>query len=142
MRRAIALVFVAVIGTAACKADVKVGTGAGAKPKIDKVELARDFKDGKAVGVGTVLSPDTNPIHAVVTFSGASEDTKIKATAIAVNAGGQQDRELYGVEEEAGKESGVLDVTFSLPRPWPTGDYKVDVSIDGKLAKSVAYSIQ
>ena len=126
-----------------CHASVSVGTksGTSAGPaRIESVELARDFKDGKPVGQTTVFPPDST-FHAVVRVSRARSDTKVKAVWTAVDAGGEQNRTI-DEKEVTGPGDQAVDFTLSLPRPWPTGSYKVDVYLDGKLDRSVDFTVQ
>ena len=126
-----------------CHASVSVGTKSDTvtgPPRIESVELARDFKDGKPVGQTTAFPADST-FHAVVRVSAARNDTRVKAGWTAVDAGGEQNR-IIDEKEVTGPGDQAVDFTLSLPRPWPPGSYKVDIYLDGKLERSVDFTVQ
>jgi hypothetical protein len=132
----------------ACKASVTIGGTSGTtvkKPRIDRVVLATDYKDGQAVGQTTVFSPTFAPdssFHAVIDVGGPDSATKVKVSWIAVDADGQQNQLIDENEVTVTADKPQLDAHLKLPRPWPTGSYKVDVYLNGALDRTVTFSVK
>ena len=127
----------------ACHVSAKVGSGSTTTegpPRILSAVLSTDYKDGKAVGETTTFSP-TDVFHAVVTVANSAIDTKVKAAWTAVNAGGVQDHPIDSKEVTVSQD-GAVDFTLTLPHPWPTGQYKVDIFHNGNMDQSLAFTVQ
>lgn len=67
---------------------------------------------------------------------------KVKGVFTAVNAGG--DKNVKILEKEIELTSLMNTATFSmmLEQPFPVGDYKLDVHLNGKLVKTHNYKVQ
>jgi hypothetical protein len=109
---------------------------------IKSVELARDYQNEQAVGVGTVFQPTDNPLHCVIRLERQSVGTKVKVVWTAVDANGQQNYKLSEREIVVeGSNQNTIDAFLQLSTPWPPGSYKVDVYLDDRLNKTVMFSI-
>jgi hypothetical protein len=108
-------------------------------PRFGQTALA--VADAKAAQ--TVFAPDTPKISLHAQILDMPEGTKLTADWIAVKtdvapANYKIDSATVETEEDA------KEASFSLSKPnagWPVGDYKVDLSIDGKAAISVAFKV-
>ena len=106
---------------------------------IKTLVLARDYKGGKAVGIAKTFKPANKKIHCVVGLNRVATVTA-KAAWYAVDAAGLRNFKI--VEASLPRQlADQLHFNASLPRPWPVGKYRVDVYINGKLARSVPYTI-
>ena len=113
---------------------------------IEKLTLVRDAGD-KFVPVDNFKTTDTFGV--LVKLSGSKVGTKVKGIWTAVDAGGMKDKKIFEKEviftEEAMKkvkEKDRVDFTLSHDNPYPTGDYKFDVYLNGELADSIEFSIE
>ena len=113
---------------------------------IEKTVLARKTEDG----FDPVKSLKPNDTVAVLVFlSEAKVGTKVKAVWTIVDAGGEQDKKILEKKTELTAEAikGVEEanrINFSLvpDDPFPVGDYKVDIYLNGELAKTVPFKIK
>jgi hypothetical protein len=87
-------------------------------------------------------APQDNPFHAVVHLNEAGGGQKVKVDLIAVDAGGEKNMSIVSQDYEVGGINNNVDVTFSLPRDWPTGQYRVDAYVNGQLSKSKEFTVQ
>src|ERR1700720_3801820 len=113
---------------------------------IEKTVLAKKTEDG----FDPVKSFKPDDTFAVLVFlSEAKIGTKLKAVWTIVDAGEQQDKKILEKKVELTPEAieGVKEanrINFSLAPndPFPAGDYKVDIYLNGELAKTVPFKIK
>ena len=113
---------------------------------IEKTVLAKKTEDG----FDPVKSLKPNDTVAVLVFlSEAKVGTKVKAVWTIVDAGGEQDKKILEKKTELTAEAikGVEEanqINFSLvpDDPFPAGDYKVEIYLNGELAKTVPFKIK
>lgn len=110
--------------------------------QVETATVARGYDDiSGAIGAGTTFTPQDNPLHCVVSLVRASQGTRVKMTWTAVTAGGQQNYKLLDREVELNGKQSTVDAYIQLPDPWPTGSYKVDVYLDGRLDRTLNFTI-
>ena len=68
--------------------------------------------------------------------------SRVKAVFTAVNAGGEKNMRILEKELETSMITNTADFTMTLDQPFPKGDYKLDVYLNDKLAKTVNYKVQ
>jgi hypothetical protein len=113
---------------------------------IEKTVLARKTEDG----FDPVKSFKPDDTFAVLVFlSEPKVGTKLKAVWTIVDAGEMQDKkllekkiELTAEAIEGVKEANRINFTLSHDDPYPAGDYKVDIYLNGELAKTVEFKIK
>jgi len=90
------------------------------------------------------FAPDTAKISVFVELLTPKVGDKIEAKWIAVKTSGAAPG--YVIDTSVTPvTAGVQEVDSHLSKPtagWPTGDYKVDVSVNGQLAKSVPFTVK
>src|ERR1700730_2348905 len=113
---------------------------------IKKTVLARE-QDDKFEPVKSFKPDDTFAV--LIFLSEAKVGTKLKAVWTIVDAGDHQDEKILEKKIELTEEAidGVKEanrINFSLThdKPFPTGDYKVDIYLNGELAKTVPFKIK
>ncbi len=109
----------------------------GSSPEIQRAALYQDEAGSRAT---TVFSP-TEKIFLLVDMTGP-ENTRVKATWIAVNAEGVDPDYLIDEIEQPFPGSGQLIFDLTNETPWPAGEYKVDLSIDGAVSQSFPFRVQ
>jgi len=113
---------------------------------IEKTVLAKKTEDG----FDPVKSFKPDDTFAVLVFlSEAKIGTKLKAVWTLVDAGGKQDEKILEKKVELTPEAieGVKEanrINFSLApnEPFPAGEYKVEIYLNGELAKTVPFKIK
>ena len=113
---------------------------------IEKTGLARETKDG----FDPVKSFKPDDTFAVLIFlSEAKIGTKLKAVWTLVDAGGKQDQkilekkiELTAEAIEGVKEANRINFSMTHDDPFPAGEYKAEIYLNGELAKTVPFKIK
>ena len=136
----VSLLFVVFLAATGCSASFTTAN-------ISSAVLAKDVEGDNfdPVDPTSVFSPDQAVIHLVVTLKNAPSDTTLKASWIAVDVGDAAPANTL-IDEVEYTADGSGNVHFTLGQPssgtWPVGKYKVDLSIDGKVAKTVDFTVQ
>ena len=75
--------------------------------------------------------------------------TKVKGIWMIVDAGEMRDKKIFEKEVTFTKEALAntkikdrVDFTLSHDNPYPTGDYKVEIYLNGELSDTVEFSIE
>lgn len=91
----------------------------------------------------------TDTFGVLVKLSTAKAGTKVKAVWIASNAGGIEDKKIFEKEvtftEDTLKDAKIkdrVDFTLSHDNPYPTGEYKVEIYLNGEFADSIDFEIE
>jgi hypothetical protein len=113
---------------------------------IEKTVLAKETKEG--YDPVKSFKPDDN--FAVLVFlSEPKIGTKAKAVWTIVDAGGHQDEKILEkkieLTEKAVKgveEANRINFVLSHDKPYPAGDYKVDIYLNDELEKSIEFKIK
>jgi serine protease Do len=117
---------------AACGGDgVSLSTA-----NISKARLTKD--EAGTQGTSTFAPNDT--FYLLVDLANAPDDTTVKAewTAVSV-AGADPNTVLDNVELTSG--SGTLTFDLQNDSPWPAGDYKVDLYLNGELDQTLTFKV-
>ena len=109
---------------------------------VEDLYLARDDGGGKAGDVTSTFSPADVPIHCIVVLS-KSGPIAVKMNFVAVK--------VAGVKPESRVVSAAYttrqgqDRVFFTGRPdgqWVAGTYRIDIFVDGKLEKGLAFEVK
>lgn len=112
---------------------------------VSNAVMAKDVKGDtfEPSGITDSFSSDQGKFHAVVTISNAPSDTAVKAVWTAVDLGGVAPPSTLISETEL-KSSGTRNLDFSLAPSgpaWPPGSYKVDIYLNGKLNRTLNFTV-
>ena len=104
---------------------------------IKDAYLTADPESGQPTEVFTTHET----FYLVVDLANAPDDTVLKATWIAVEV---EDVEPEFVIEEVEITTGLPIVTFDLANEvyWPTGNFRVDLYLDGELDQSLDFEVR
>lgn len=109
---------------------------------ISKAEMGTGIDGSSASGVTTTFKP-TDTFYTAVNLTNPKATTKVKATLTAVQtADGTTNRVVTETELTTSNSENFLNFKFTLPNPWPTGKYKVDLLLDGAAAKTLDFEVQ
>ena len=108
---------------------------------LTNLRMAFD-QDGE--NVTTTFSP-TDVFYAVADLANAPQGTKVEAKWTAVNAADTEPNlefqtQTLDITEET--FSGNIYFQLSNDEGWPTGQYKVDLYLNGALAQTAEFSVQ
>jgi hypothetical protein len=113
---------------------------------IEKTVLAKET-EGSFEPVKSFQPDDTFAV--LVFLSEAKIGTKLKAVWTIVDAGGQQDKkilekkiELTAEAVEGVKEANRVNFSMTHDDPFPVGDYKAEIYLNGELAKTVPFKVK
>jgi hypothetical protein len=121
------------------KADNSASSSSGVH--VEKIELAKDDGEGDAGETVTSFRASDNPLHFVAHLSDFEAGTKVRMVLTAVDAGGSKNEKVGEVEKETTAFENVLDAHWQFPRNWPTGRYKIEAYVNGKLDKTLEFDI-
>ena len=141
MKRAIALVVLLAVSVAVAACSASYSTA-----NIPNAVLAKDAQGDNfdPVDPTSTFPTDQPVIHLIVTLKNAPSDTTVKTVWIAVDVGDAAPANTEIDQTEITTHgSGNVDFTLSQPSSgaWPVGKYKVDIYLNGKLDKTVEYTI-
>ncbi len=109
---------------------------------VEEISLARD--DGKG-GVGEISDNflTTNvPIHCFVRLSSVKA-VEVKMNFVAVKAENlRPESKVVTVSFKTGDKQDSVNFTASPETVWAAGNYRIDILLDGKLAKSLEFEIK
>lgn len=102
----------------------------------EKFEPVKSFKPSDTFGV-------------LVKLSEAKKGTRVKAVWMIVDAGGMENKKILEKEVtitpeaiKGVKEPSRIDFTLTHDDPYPTGDYKADIYLNGELVETVEFKIE
>lgn len=108
---------------------------------ITDVELARDDGSGRAGQRVTSFRTKDNPLHCVAALNKPREGVRVGFVWVAVEAGGERERVLAHAEYVTKTGEARADGVASLPREWPKGRYRVQLSLNGRAARTIEFTI-
>lgn len=87
-----------------------------------------------------VFTP-TDEFHSIVKLANAPDDTEVKATWYAVEVEGIDPNSQIA---EFTLQTGDATIPFNLTNdnPWPAGSYKVDISLNGEVKKTLEFKVE
>ena len=109
---------------------------------IEWLKLYRDDGSGDEGEEVEAFKTTDNPQHFIAQLSEFEGGTKVKFVFTAVNAGGEKNYKIAEKEIETNSFTNRAVFTFKMPKGFPTGEYRLDAYINGKVSKTVNYKIQ
>lgn len=113
---------------------------------VEKLTLVRDT--GKDFEPVKKFKP-SDTFGVLVELSEAREGTKVKGVWTAVDAGGMLEKKIFEKTVDLTEETMKtvknpkrIDFTLSHDNPYPTGNYKFEVYLNGELADTLEFKIE
>ncbi len=115
-------------------------------PAVSKIEFAHNFQDNKAVGVTDTFKPSDPTFYAVIHLSTTKGNPSVKIiwTILDATDATTKNRVTGQTFGEAELIASISLLYASVSRPatsWPVGQYKAEVFLDGKLAKTAQFTV-
>lgn len=108
---------------------------------VEEISLARDDGKGNAGEISDSFLTTNVPIHCFVQLN-AAKAVSIKMNLVAVKALNlKPESRIVSVNFKTGDRQDSVNFTASPEKIWSPGDYRVDIFLDGKLARSKIFTI-
>jgi hypothetical protein len=106
--------------------------------RVTEVQLGNALAEDKRVKAPTTSFAKNDTVFASVVTEGAAPSAELSARWT------YQDGQVVNETKRAIAPGAVAVTEFSIQKPdgWPTGDYKVEISLDGKPVQSKAFKVQ
>jgi len=128
-------------GAAASESEEENVKEETADERIESITLARE-NGSRLQPVGN-FKPADNPEHIVVKLTEGAEGTHVKTVWTNLNAGGATNQKLWTKELVPDDENRSADFSLSSnKKPFPPGDYKIEVYLDDELVQTMRYKVQ
>jgi len=115
------------------------------KPEVTSLEFAHNFQNNKAVDVTNTFKSSDPEFYAIVKLNTTNGHPNIKVVWTVVNATDETKRPVTGQTfGDVSKDATSRLLYASVSRgstTWPVGQYKADVFLDGKLAKTAQFTV-
>jgi hypothetical protein len=110
-------------------------------PRLTEVTLARGVRDGKPVDPGGVFKPDAGKIFVYFRLAGHKAPTKLRSVWHYLGGGGDRVITESEMTAQVSDDRGNFQLELPPGRPWPQGDYRVDIMIGEALATSARFRV-
>jgi hypothetical protein len=131
------LVLIAIIAAAVYQATLT--------PAVTSLQFAHNFQNNKAVGVTDTFKSTDADLYAIIKLNTSKGHPTIKVVWTVVNGTDATTRPVTGQEfgqVEKDATSKLLYASVSRgAATWPVGQYKAEVFLDGKLAKTAQFTV-
>lgn len=112
-----------------------------AAPVIVAAMPARGVKDGEPVSPGEVFAPDAGKIYIWFRMAGHNAPTTLRGVWHYLGAGSDQVIISSEVIMQANQDWGDFQLELPPGRPWPKGEYRLDILIAGQQAAAVPFRV-
>lgn len=104
--------------------------------------MAKDNGSGAPGDETNTFNPEDRNVHCLVKLKNPKEGIRIKFSWWIVDAGGSKNEKLKEIDYTTESSDNMVHGNLSVQRDWPEGKYKVDVYVDGNLAKTLTFNVQ
>jgi len=109
---------------------------------ISEGHMAKDNGSGAPGDETNTFNPEDRNVHCLVKLKNPKEGIRIKFSWWIVDAGGSKNEKLKEIDYTTESSDNMVHGNLSVQRDWPEGKYKVDVYVDGNLAKTLTFNVQ
>ena len=112
-------------------------------PKLEITKVYMSLHDGSTPGEEVEsFSPSDRTVYCIVELNDAQPGARVTSTWTVVDAGELKDQKIRDLAYTTTANRKSFDFHLTNPQDWPTGDYKVDVYLNGQFVRSVEYQIK
>lgn len=132
------LLIVLSVALAACSKPAPSGGATAQGVRVTDVSLGRSLNADKTIGDNTGAFRPADTIYASVVTEGSSPSATLKARWT------YQDGQLVDESTQTVAPTGKATTEFHISKPsgWPTGKYKIEVSLDGASASTKDFEVK
>jgi hypothetical protein len=110
-------------------------------PRLTEVTPARGVRDGKPVDPGDAFKPDVGKIYVYFRLAGHKAPTKLRGVWHYLGGGGDRVITESEMTAQVTDDRGNFQLELPAGRPWPQGNYRVDIMIGEALATSARFRV-
>jgi hypothetical protein len=114
-------------------------------PAVTSIQFAHNFQNNKAVGVTDTFKSTDPDLYAIIKLNTSKGHPTIKVVWTVVNGTDANKAPVTGREfGQAEKEATSKLIYAQVSRgaaPWAVGQYKAEVFLNGKLAKTAQFTV-
>jgi hypothetical protein len=142
MRRLLAIAAVAALAGLGCKKAEAPATAPPAAPgaavRVTEVAIGNSVGSDKRVAAPTTTLAKKDTIFASVVTEGTAPSAQLKARWLF------QDGQVVNETTRSTAPAGTAVTEFSIAKAdgWPAGQYKVEISLDGRTAETRTFQVQ
>ncbi len=123
------------------KATPQPTRAADADVYVDKIYMAKD-NNGQAGDETTSYAPGDRTVHCIIELNKAKKGTEVRFVWKAVDVAGSRNEDIKTIDYTTKSFENKVHGHLTLPGDWPTGTYRVEVSINGVLDKTLDYTVE
>ncbi len=116
-------------------------TSTNADITVERVYMARNYP-ATASDITTNFAVTDRVVHCIAELNQAKPGTQVRFVWKTISVGNSQNEAFKTIDYTTKSGESRVHGNLSLPNDWPRGTYKVEIYINGALAKSVNYSMQ
>jgi hypothetical protein len=110
-------------------------------PRLTEVTPARGVRDGKPVDPGDAFKPDAGKIYVYFRIAGHKAPTKLRGAWHYLGGGGDRVITESEMTAQVTDDRGNFQLELAPGRPWPQGDYRMDIKIGEALVTSARFRV-
>ncbi|HYE65157.1 MAG TPA: hypothetical protein VD966_06220 [Pyrinomonadaceae bacterium] len=110
--------------------------------RVTEIYMAEDDGSGQPGDAVSSFEPSERTIHCVITLSDSQAGTRVRFAWHVVDAGEMKDQLIKNIDYTTNALENKVHANLSLPRDWPTGEYKVEVYLNDKLDRTIEYTVE
>ena len=130
--RFVLFVVVLVLASVACEFSASTAN-------ISNVHMSLDEADTQQV---TSYSPDTPAFYCYFDLNNAPDDTVVKGVWTLISADGYDSNQEIDSVEVTGSDDTYYFSLGGSTDPWPVGQYKIELYLNGELVQTVNFDVQ
>ncbi len=130
--RFVMFVLVLVLASVACEFSASTAN-------IDNAHMSADEADTQQT---TSYAPDAPAFYCYFDLNNAPDDTVVKGTWTLVSAEGYDPNQEIDSAEITGSDNTYYFSLGGGEDPWPVGQYKIDLYLNGELVQTVNFSVE
>ena len=109
---------------------------------ISELHMAKDNGNEQPGAETKTFRPGDRTVHCVAKLKEAKDGTKLNFAWWAVDVEGSKNEKLKDLDYTTKGEENIVHAHLTLQRDWPKGKYKCEVTVNGKVEKSVEYTVE
>jgi hypothetical protein len=114
---------------------------ADAEVYIERIYMAKD-NDGEPGEETSSYEPGDHKVHCLIDLNKAKKGTQIRFVWMIADVEGEKNKQIQATDYTTNSFENKVHGHLKLPYDWPKGTYRVEVTINGNLDKTIDYTIR